>query len=149
MFRSVTSHHGQAFIRIVLLSHLSAFSEAVSLACLVEAEIVSPYSGILINTGVGNPTVPVGMSSQTKASPKRSRGGLLVFNLFIKRPRLDSFLSISIKSASHLEFQHPKLQIQALRTSDDVWLRLSRPVDAFFRYGRRHVKVKRCQVSNR
>ena len=39
------------------LSHLSAFSEAVSLARLVEAEIVSPYSGILINTGVGNPTV--------------------------------------------------------------------------------------------
>ena len=35
---------------------LSASCEAVSLACLVEAEIVSPYSGILINTGVGNPT---------------------------------------------------------------------------------------------
>ena len=51
----MTSCHSQAFIRIVLLSHLSVFSEAVSLALLVKAEIVSPYSGILINTGVGNP----------------------------------------------------------------------------------------------
>ena len=90
------------------------------MACLVEAEIVSPHSGILINTGVGNPIVPVGMSPQPKVSPKWSRGGLLVFNLFIKRPRLDSFLSISIESAPRLEFQHPKLQIQALSTFDDV-----------------------------
>ena len=42
-----------------LLSHLSAFCEAVSLARLVEAEIVSPYPGIFINTGVGNPTAPL------------------------------------------------------------------------------------------
>ena len=55
----MTSRHGQAFIRIVLLSLLSAFSEVVSLPRLVEAEIVSPYFGILINTGVGNPTVPL------------------------------------------------------------------------------------------
>ena len=95
----------------ILLSHLSMFSEAVSLARLVKAEIVSPYSGILTNTGVGNPIVHVGMSPQSKVSPKRSRGGLLVFNLFIKRPRLDSSLLISIKSASHLEFQHPKHEI--------------------------------------
>ena len=58
-FVVVTSHHGQAFIQIVLLSHLSAFSEAVSLARLVKAEIVSPYSEILINTSVRNPTVPL------------------------------------------------------------------------------------------
>ena len=32
--------------------------EAVFLARLVEAEIVSPYHGILINTVVGNPTAP-------------------------------------------------------------------------------------------
>ena len=37
----------------------SMFREAVLLARLVEAEIVSPYSGILINTGVGNPTAPL------------------------------------------------------------------------------------------
>ena len=53
----MTSHHGQVFIRIVLLSHLNAFSKAVSLARLVKAEIVSPYYGILIDTGVGNPAV--------------------------------------------------------------------------------------------
>ena len=35
------------------------FREAVSLARLVEAEIVSPYYGIPINTDVGNPTVPL------------------------------------------------------------------------------------------
>ena len=38
------------------------FCEVVSLARLVEAEIVSPYYGILINMGVGNPIVPVGMT---------------------------------------------------------------------------------------
>ena len=129
-------------------SHLSAFSEAVSLARLVKEEIVSPYSGILINMGVGNPVVPVGTPPPSKASLERSRGRLLVFNLFIKRPRLHSFLSISIESAPRLEFQHPKLQIQALRTFDDVRLRPARPVDAFLRYGRRRAKAKRCQVSN-
>ena len=36
----------------------SAYCEAVSLTRLVKAEIVSPYHGILINTGMGNPTVP-------------------------------------------------------------------------------------------
>ena len=33
--------------------------EAVLLACLVEAEIVPPYHGILINISVGNPTIPL------------------------------------------------------------------------------------------
>ena len=37
----------------------SVFRGAVSLACLVKAEIVSPYHGILINTGMGNPIVPM------------------------------------------------------------------------------------------
>ena len=34
------------------------YCKVVLLARLVEAEIVSPYHGILINTGMGNPTVP-------------------------------------------------------------------------------------------
>ena len=66
-------HHttAKSFTRIVLLSHLSVFCEAVSLARLVEAEIVPPFIyGILINTDVGNPIVPVSMSSRLKASPK-------------------------------------------------------------------------------
>ena len=37
----------------------SAYCEAVSLTCLVEAEIVSPYHGTLINTGMGNLTTPL------------------------------------------------------------------------------------------
>ena len=39
-------------------SAVPRFETRFSLARLVEAEIVSPYCGILINTGVGNPTVP-------------------------------------------------------------------------------------------
>ena len=34
------------------------FKTRLLLARLVEAEIVSPYCGILINAGMGNPTVP-------------------------------------------------------------------------------------------
>ena len=37
----------------------SAYCEAVSLTHLVKAEIVSPYYGILINTGMGNLTTPL------------------------------------------------------------------------------------------
>ena len=44
--------------RFFTTSH-NAHCEAVSLTRLVEAEIMSPYHGILINTGVGNPTVPL------------------------------------------------------------------------------------------
>ena len=33
------------------------FRDAVAIGTLVEAEIVSPYYGILINMGVGDPTV--------------------------------------------------------------------------------------------
>ena len=119
------------------------------MARLVKAEIVSPYSGILINTGAGNPFVPDGMSPLSKASPERSRGGLLVSNLFITRPRPVPSLSISIESAPRLEFQHPKLEIQALQTFDDVWLRPARPVDAFLHHGRRRAKVERGQVLDR
>ena len=41
VFCGVTSHHYQA-LKLFLLFHLGAFSEAVSLARLVEAEIVFP-----------------------------------------------------------------------------------------------------------
>ena len=44
------------------ITNLSVFREVVSLAGLVEAEIVSLYYGILINTDVGNPTVPSNMA---------------------------------------------------------------------------------------
>ena len=70
----MTSRHGQAFIQIILLFHLSAFSEAVSLARLVKAEIVSPIYGILINTDVGNPTTPFTMALGRQASFTRLVG---------------------------------------------------------------------------
>ena len=44
---------------VILLFQLSVFSEVVSLARLVKQEIMSRYSGILINMGVGNPTAPL------------------------------------------------------------------------------------------
>ena len=37
----------------------NAYYEAVSVTRLVKAEIVSPYYGILINTGMGNLTTPL------------------------------------------------------------------------------------------
>ena len=70
----MTSRHSQAFIRIVSLFHLSAFSEAVSLARLIKAEIVSPYYGILINTGMGNLTVPLTVALGKQAIPNGQVG---------------------------------------------------------------------------
>ena len=50
------------------------FCEAVSLARLVKAEIMSPIYGILINTDVGNPTVPFIMALGRQASFTRLVG---------------------------------------------------------------------------
>ena len=54
----MTSRPGPVIIRTVFLNQHRTYREAVLLARLVEAEIVSPHHGILINTSVGNPTVP-------------------------------------------------------------------------------------------
>ena len=40
-------------------TNYNAYHEAVSVTRLVKAEIMSPYYGILINTGMGNLTVPL------------------------------------------------------------------------------------------
>ena len=55
----MASRHGPVIIGTDFLNQHRTYREVVSLARLVEAEIVSPYSGILINTGVGNRTVPL------------------------------------------------------------------------------------------
>ena len=56
-FRKMTSrlpgHYFEPFS-----SAVQRFEMRFPLARLVEAEIVSPYCGILINTGMDNPTVP-------------------------------------------------------------------------------------------
>ena len=43
-------------------SAVPRFEVRFPLARLVKAEIVAPYCGILINTGVGNPTAPLNMA---------------------------------------------------------------------------------------
>ena len=55
---SVTSRLGPVIIRTIFPTGYCTYCEAVSLARLVEAEIVSPFCGILINPGVGNPSAP-------------------------------------------------------------------------------------------
>ena len=51
-------HYGQVYSNHFSTTSQSTYCEAVSLKCLVKAEIMSPYHGILINMGMGNPTVP-------------------------------------------------------------------------------------------
>jgi len=52
-----TSHLPNHYIE-PFLSAIPRFEMRFPLARFVKAEIVSPYHGILINTGVGNPIVP-------------------------------------------------------------------------------------------
>ena len=52
----------------------NAYHEAVSVTRLVKAEIVSPYYGILINTSMGNPTVPLTMALAKQAIPNEQVG---------------------------------------------------------------------------
>ena len=51
-----------------------AYYEAVSLTRLVKAEIVSPYYGILINTGLGNLTTPLIIALGKQAIPNGQVG---------------------------------------------------------------------------
>ena len=53
----MTSHLFGHYIE-PFLSVSPRFEMRFPLARLVKAEIVSPYCGILINAGMGNPTVP-------------------------------------------------------------------------------------------
>ena len=55
-FHNVTSHLPGHYFE-PFSSAVPRFGTRFSLARLVEAEIVSPYCGILINTGMGNPIV--------------------------------------------------------------------------------------------
>ena len=83
------------------------FQDAVLLACLVEAEIVSPYYGIFINTGVGNPTAPLvrflGNRQVLRLMRRRS-----IFITFIKGYRRVFLLYACLfLNLSNLEFQRP------------------------------------------
>ena len=54
----MTPRRGLVIIQIVSSTCYYTSCEAILLERLVEAEIVFPYNGIAINTGVGNPIVP-------------------------------------------------------------------------------------------
>ena len=56
-FGNVTTRHHLVIILNRFWPDAPTFRDAVLLARLVVADIVSPYCGILINTSVGNPTV--------------------------------------------------------------------------------------------
>ena len=56
-FCKMTSHLFGHYIE-PFLSTVPCFEMHFPLARLVKVEIMSPYCGIFINAGVGNPTVP-------------------------------------------------------------------------------------------
>ena len=76
------------------------------LAHLVKAEIVSPYCGILINTGMGNPTVSFtqscGISEFFKASGEALdiRGLYMGIRIPLLHPRLLSSSALPFSSSS-------------------------------------------------
>ena len=61
------------------------YHEAVSVTRVVKAEIVSPYYGILINTGMGSQTAPLIAASGEQAGSTRQVGGAKAFTASIKR----------------------------------------------------------------
>ena len=62
----------------------NAYHEAVSVTRLVKAEIMSPYYGILINTGMGNLTVPLTVALGKQAIPNGQVGRRTTSNASIK-----------------------------------------------------------------
>ena len=57
-FASETSRLATSLSQIIFQPSILRFETHPLVTRLVKAEIVSPYHGILINTGLGNPTVP-------------------------------------------------------------------------------------------
>src|SRR3954468_2533768 len=108
----MTSHYGQAFIRIVFTPLPQRVLRGGFLGTSFQSRDRVPFIyGILINTDVGNPVMLVGIFSRSMASPKTVTGRALGIQPLIKRPRPYSFLSISNDFALRLVFQHPRLQI--------------------------------------
>ena len=95
------------------------------MARLVKAEIVSPYYGILINTGVGDPTVPFARPlgiGEFKASGETL--DIHVLYKGIRIPFLDPHLgcssiipSLSSSAQAFSFFPRPR------KHSKDVWIR--------------------------
>ena len=73
------------------------------MARLVEVEIVSPYCGILINTSVGNPTVPLGRFLRNRLVFRLTRKRS-ISDAFIKEPRAVSVYAKPLLSLPNLKF---------------------------------------------
>ena len=83
-FCNVTSRPCPVIISNHFLAGHSIFHDVALLARLVKAEIMSPYCGILINTGMGNPTVlPARPLGNMQVSWRV--GSCLIFTAFIRR----------------------------------------------------------------
>ena len=124
----MTSCHGQAFIRIILLSHLSAFSEAVSLARLVKAEIVSPYCGILINTSVRNPTLPLARFLGNRQVFKAHEEAFDIHRLYKGAQTRLSPLRLPLPQLFQPRAPAPRFQLNRSKPPSHVRTQPSRPV---------------------
>ena len=82
-FCSVTPRHHPVIISNRFSACRFIFQDVVLLARLVKAEIMSPYYGTLINTSVGNPTVPSARPLGNRRVLRRV-GRRLIFAAFIR-----------------------------------------------------------------
>ena len=73
-FSGEALYSGFIIIRTVFQPPASRFEARSSLTRRVKAEIVSPYYRILINTGIGNLTVPLVTASGRRAGSTRQVG---------------------------------------------------------------------------
>ena len=101
LYCDITS--ARSLLQKVSCPAVPCFEARFLLARLIEAEIVSPYCGILINTSVGNPTVPLGRFLRNR-QVFRSRRRRSISFAFIKGPRAVILCANPFLSPSNFEF---------------------------------------------
>ena len=115
---------------------------------LVKAEIVSPYHGILINTGTGNPTVP-SWHLGNKRVYRASGEALDPCRLYkeIRTPLFHACLLLLLSHSPLLEPQRPSVRpLQPQRPSENVWIRSRRQVDGLYCPGEGYQKASGGRV---
>src|SRR4051812_25451105 len=123
------------------------FCEAISLARLVEADIVSPYRGILINTDVGNPTVP----SITTLGGRAGFTRLVGTHSFVrpyKGTRVHLFPSMPSSSFAH-PFPHTRAPAPKPTFSSSTfssYVRSGRQVDGILHHGGTHQEAEGSRI---
>ena len=95
--------HARSLFQIVSHPAIPCFGAWFLLARLIEAEIVSPYYGIFINTSVGNPTVPLEKFLRNR-QVFRLRRRHLMLAAFIKAQRVVFIYAKLLLSLPNLEF---------------------------------------------